>query len=227
MISVKLCCCFFLQKFDSSFGSMMSLSFLITGFMLIVQPAFKIVSYYEGTILISSPSYLAKYFFSLFQHIRNKEYPNPDLFDVNSHRPDGKYPSWHRRRQAFRLRQQHGRHDLLLGESPGAGNVSAPLALFSLHCHRRVPVGSVNFSFAHKVQFNIYHTNVSSFLKCPNRRFGFRGVLGTPEFDVGRNTMFLIYAQTVTWLGFYYSPLLPAIFSVILVFTFYIRRVKE
>ena len=47
--------------------------------------------------------------------------------------------------------------------------------------------------------------------------------LEVPEFDIGRNTVYLIYAQTVTWIGFYFSPLLPVILTVILVITFYLK----
>ena len=49
--------------------------------------------------------------------------------------------------------------------------------------------------------------------------------LEMPEFDIGRNTVYLIYAQTVTWIGFYFSPLLPVILIVILVITFYLKMV--
>jgi len=56
---------------------------------------------------------------------------------------------------------------------------------------------------------------------------GFSGLqmygLEMPEFDIGRNTVYLIYAQTVTWIGFYFSPLLPVILIVILVITFYLK----
>ena len=50
--------------------------------------------------------------------------------------------------------------------------------------------------------------------------------LEVPEFDIGRNTVYLIYAQTVTWIGFYFSPLLPVILTVILVITFYLKMVR-
>ena len=49
--------------------------------------------------------------------------------------------------------------------------------------------------------------------------------LPPPEFDIGRNTVYLIYAQTVTWIGFYFSPLLPIMFVITLPLTFYVKQV--
>ncbi len=45
-----------------------------------------------------------------------------------------------------------------------------------------------------------------------------------PEFDIARNTMHLIYGQTVTWIGLYFSPLISFVFAIILLITFYMKK---
>ena len=54
------------------------------------------------------------------------------------------------------------------------------------------------------------------------RKYG----LKPPEFDIGINTVHLIYAQTVTWIGLYFSPLLSIVFVIILPLTFYLKQVR-
>ena len=49
--------------------------------------------------------------------------------------------------------------------------------------------------------------------------------LPSVDFNVGRNVMHLLYAQTVVWVGLFYAPLLPMVFSLVLALTFYIGRV--
>ncbi len=50
--------------------------------------------------------------------------------------------------------------------------------------------------------------------------------VGVPRFDIAGNTVLLIYAQTVIWIGHYFSPLLPIVFAMILFITFYVKKVR-
>ena len=50
--------------------------------------------------------------------------------------------------------------------------------------------------------------------------------LGRPEFNIGRNTLSLIYSQGLIWLGTFYCPLLPVIMAFKLLVIFYVKRVS-
>ncbi|NXO13080.1 TMC5 protein, partial [Oriolus oriolus] len=50
--------------------------------------------------------------------------------------------------------------------------------------------------------------------------------LGLPEFDIGRNVLDLIYAQTLTWIGILFSPLLPGIQMIAFSIVIFVKKVS-
>ena len=51
--------------------------------------------------------------------------------------------------------------------------------------------------------------------------------IGAPKFDISNSAVLIIFAQTVTWIGHYFSPLLPVVFAIVLFITFYVKKVKN
>ncbi|XP_049801979.1 transmembrane channel-like protein 5 isoform X1 [Schistocerca nitens] len=49
--------------------------------------------------------------------------------------------------------------------------------------------------------------------------------IAPPEFDITRNTLNLIYNETLVFVGFFYSPLLPLVVTIKMFITFYIKKI--
>lgn len=49
--------------------------------------------------------------------------------------------------------------------------------------------------------------------------------IGGPEFDIARNTLNIIYNQTLFFVGLYFSPLLAFIVVLKMFITFYVKKV--
>jgi hypothetical protein len=51
--------------------------------------------------------------------------------------------------------------------------------------------------------------------------------IGPPKFDIARNTLNIIYNQTLFFVGFYFSPLLAFIIILKMFVTFYVKKVRN
>lgn len=50
--------------------------------------------------------------------------------------------------------------------------------------------------------------------------------LNYPEFEIGRNTLTLIYSQALCWLGMYFAPMMSLIMIIKLFIIFYVKRIS-
>lgn len=72
--------------------------------------------------------------------------------------------------------------------------------------------------------FSLADSLLGEFLR---RIIGMRFItsLGVQEFDIARNVLELIYAQTLVWIGTFFSPLLPFIQIITLFIMFYVKNI--
>ncbi|XP_069920884.1 transmembrane channel-like protein 5 isoform X2 [Oryctolagus cuniculus] len=73
--------------------------------------------------------------------------------------------------------------------------------------------------------FSLADSLLGEFLR---RIIGMRFItsLGLQEFDIARNVLELIYAQTLVWIGIFFCPLLPFIQMITLFIMFYVKNIS-
>ncbi|XP_010608370.1 transmembrane channel-like protein 5 isoform X2 [Fukomys damarensis] len=73
--------------------------------------------------------------------------------------------------------------------------------------------------------FSLADSFLGEFLR---RIIGMRFItsLGLQEFDIARNVLELIYAQTLVWIGIFFCPLLPFIQMITLFIMFYVKNIS-
>ncbi|XP_005391162.1 PREDICTED: transmembrane channel-like protein 5 isoform X2 [Chinchilla lanigera] len=73
--------------------------------------------------------------------------------------------------------------------------------------------------------FSLADSFLGEFLR---RIIGMRFIksLGLQEFDIARNVLELIYAQTLVWIGIFFCPLLPLIQMIALFIMFYVKNIS-
>ncbi|XP_061847997.1 transmembrane channel-like protein 5 [Colius striatus] len=120
-----------------------------------------------------------------------------------------------------------------------ARNVILKMSIIGVLCHYWLNVVAVSESQCWETLIgqDIYRLVLVDFIFCLfGSFFGefLRRIIGTtvcvslglPEFDIGRNVLDLIYAQTLTWIGILFSPLLPAIQMISFSIVFYVKKVS-
>ncbi|XP_066498856.1 transmembrane channel-like protein 5 [Hoplias malabaricus] len=119
-----------------------------------------------------------------------------------------------------------------------ARNVLLKMSILGILCYYWLSeVPSITYCWESFVGQSVYRLVVVDFIFCLlGSFFGefLRNVIGTkcirslgvPEFDVATNVLNLIYAQTLAWIGIYFSPLLPVIQVIKLFIIFYLKRIS-
>ncbi|XP_013408571.1 transmembrane channel-like protein 6 [Lingula anatina] len=101
----------------------------------------------------------------------------------------------------------------------------APVFLLTLSCWETFMGEQIYMLVLVDFVFVLLITFFSEFIRRIMSQFCCKS-LGHPEFNIGRNTLNLIYSQALVWLGSFYSPLLPVIQLIKLFITFYVKRVS-